>query len=156
MSSPCTQVIWWTWSVRKEEEWLPPSRQRPQSVTWSDGCWRSSERNMHGEDQSPGGCEGFYLFLWSFPRLAPELMHGGDLNVSIISSSWFPPSCRSRGSSEEADQQESLHKLLTSGGLSEENFKQHFAALKANVIEAINELLTELGVCLFLLSFCYS
>lgn len=56
-----------------------------------------------------------------------------------------PPSCRSRGSSEEADQQESLHKLLTTGGLSEENFKQHFAALKSNVIEAINELLTELG-----------
>uniref|UniRef100_A0A3Q2DJ82 Translation initiation factor eIF2B subunit beta n=1 Tax=Cyprinodon variegatus TaxID=28743 RepID=A0A3Q2DJ82_CYPVA len=51
---------------------------------------------------------------------------------------------RSRGSSEEADQQESLHKLLTSGGLSEENFRQHFAPLKANVIEAINELLTEL------------
>uniref|UniRef100_A0A3Q0R9A4 Translation initiation factor eIF2B subunit beta n=1 Tax=Amphilophus citrinellus TaxID=61819 RepID=A0A3Q0R9A4_AMPCI len=50
---------------------------------------------------------------------------------------------RSRGSSEEADQ-ESLHKLLTSGGLSEENFRQHFAPLKANVIEAINELLTEL------------
>uniref|UniRef100_A0A3B5L888 Translation initiation factor eIF2B subunit beta n=1 Tax=Xiphophorus couchianus TaxID=32473 RepID=A0A3B5L888_9TELE len=50
----------------------------------------------------------------------------------------------SRGSSEEADQQESLHKLLTSGGLSEENFRQHFAPLKANVIEAINELLTEL------------
>uniref|UniRef100_A0AAR2K1F5 Translation initiation factor eIF2B subunit beta n=1 Tax=Pygocentrus nattereri TaxID=42514 RepID=A0AAR2K1F5_PYGNA len=51
---------------------------------------------------------------------------------------------RSRGSSEEADQQESLHKLLTSGGSSEENFRQHFAPLKANVIEAINELLTEL------------
>uniref|UniRef100_A0A7N6AFN7 Translation initiation factor eIF2B subunit beta n=1 Tax=Anabas testudineus TaxID=64144 RepID=A0A7N6AFN7_ANATE len=51
---------------------------------------------------------------------------------------------RSRGSSEETDQQESLHKLLTSGGLSEENFRQHFSALKANVIEAINELLTEL------------
>uniref|UniRef100_A0A3P9JKL3 Translation initiation factor eIF2B subunit beta n=1 Tax=Oryzias latipes TaxID=8090 RepID=A0A3P9JKL3_ORYLA len=51
---------------------------------------------------------------------------------------------RSRGSSEEADQQESLHKMLTSGGLSEENFRQHFASLRANVIEAINELLTEL------------
>uniref|UniRef100_A0A1A8GWR4 Translation initiation factor eIF2B subunit beta n=1 Tax=Nothobranchius korthausae TaxID=1143690 RepID=A0A1A8GWR4_9TELE len=51
---------------------------------------------------------------------------------------------RSRGSSEETDQQESLHKLLTSGGLSEENFRHHFAPLKANVIEAINELLTEL------------
>nr|ACN10253.1 Translation initiation factor eIF-2B subunit beta [Salmo salar]ACN12609.1 Translation initiation factor eIF-2B subunit beta [Salmo salar] len=51
---------------------------------------------------------------------------------------------RSRGSSEETDQQESLHKLLTSGGLSEENFRQQFNNLKANVIEAINELLTEL------------
>ncbi|XP_061560325.1 translation initiation factor eIF-2B subunit beta [Phyllopteryx taeniolatus] len=51
---------------------------------------------------------------------------------------------RSRGSSEELDQQESLHKLLTTGALSEENFRQHFAPLKANVIEAINELLTEL------------
>uniref|UniRef100_A0A674B6E8 Translation initiation factor eIF2B subunit beta n=1 Tax=Salmo trutta TaxID=8032 RepID=A0A674B6E8_SALTR len=51
---------------------------------------------------------------------------------------------RSRGSSEETDQQESLHKLLTSGGLSEENFRQPFNNLKANVIEAINELLTEL------------
>ncbi|KPP57265.1 translation initiation factor eIF-2B subunit beta-like, partial [Scleropages formosus] len=51
---------------------------------------------------------------------------------------------RSRGSSEEADQQESLHKLLTSGGLSEDNFRQHFAPLKGNVIEAVNELLTEL------------
>ncbi|KAK9956884.1 hypothetical protein ABG768_014591 [Culter alburnus] len=51
---------------------------------------------------------------------------------------------RSRGSSEETDQQESLHKLLTSGGSSEDNFRQHFAHLKANVIEAINELLTEL------------
>uniref|UniRef100_A0A3B4FLR9 Translation initiation factor eIF2B subunit beta n=1 Tax=Pundamilia nyererei TaxID=303518 RepID=A0A3B4FLR9_9CICH len=50
---------------------------------------------------------------------------------------------RFRGSSEEADQ-ESLHKLLTSGGLSEENFRQPFALLKSNVIEAINELLIEL------------
>uniref|UniRef100_A0AAZ3RZ54 Translation initiation factor eIF2B subunit beta n=1 Tax=Oncorhynchus tshawytscha TaxID=74940 RepID=A0AAZ3RZ54_ONCTS len=51
---------------------------------------------------------------------------------------------RSRGSSEETEQQESLHKLLTAGELSEENFRQHFVLLKANVIEAINELLTEL------------
>uniref|UniRef100_A0A673W4B8 Translation initiation factor eIF2B subunit beta n=1 Tax=Salmo trutta TaxID=8032 RepID=A0A673W4B8_SALTR len=51
---------------------------------------------------------------------------------------------RFRGSSEETEQQESLHKLLTSGGLIEENFRQHFIHLKANVIEAINELLTEL------------
>ena len=56
-----------------------------------------------------------------------------------------PTASRLRGSSEETDQQESLHKLLTSGGLSEENFRQHFPPLKANVIEAINELLTELG-----------
>lgn len=53
--------------------------------------------------------------------------------------------CSLRGSSEETDQQESLHKLLTTGGLSEENFIQHFPPLKSNVIEAINELLTELG-----------
>uniref|UniRef100_A0A3B5BK42 Translation initiation factor eIF2B subunit beta n=1 Tax=Stegastes partitus TaxID=144197 RepID=A0A3B5BK42_9TELE len=46
---------------------------------------------------------------------------------------------RSRGSSEEADQQESLHKLLTSGGLSEENFRQHFAPLKASVIEGTTD-----------------
>uniref|UniRef100_A0AAY4AJN3 Translation initiation factor eIF2B subunit beta n=1 Tax=Denticeps clupeoides TaxID=299321 RepID=A0AAY4AJN3_9TELE len=51
---------------------------------------------------------------------------------------------RLRGSSEVTDQQESLHQLLTSGGLSEENFGQHFKDLRANVIEAINELLTEL------------
>ncbi|KAG2457661.1 EI2BB factor, partial [Polypterus senegalus] len=51
---------------------------------------------------------------------------------------------RSRGSSEEADQQESLHKLLTSGGQIDDNFREHFAPLKSNVIEAINELLTEL------------
>lgn len=52
---------------------------------------------------------------------------------------------RSRGSSElETDQQESLHRLLMSGGLGEENFRQHFPLLKSNVIEAVNELLTEL------------
>uniref|UniRef100_A0A8C7JC93 Translation initiation factor eIF2B subunit beta n=1 Tax=Oncorhynchus kisutch TaxID=8019 RepID=A0A8C7JC93_ONCKI len=51
---------------------------------------------------------------------------------------------RSRGSSEETEQQESLHKLLTAGELSEETFREHFVHLKANVIEAINELLTEL------------
>ncbi|XP_029454280.1 translation initiation factor eIF-2B subunit beta [Rhinatrema bivittatum] len=47
------------------------------------------------------------------------------------------------GCSEENDQQESLHKLLTAGGLSED-FNKHFAPLKGNVMEAINELLTEL------------
>ncbi|XP_006268420.1 translation initiation factor eIF-2B subunit beta isoform X2 [Alligator mississippiensis] len=50
---------------------------------------------------------------------------------------------RLRGRSEESDQQESLHKLLTSGGLSED-FNTPFAPLRANVIEAINELLIEL------------
>ncbi|XP_019407353.1 PREDICTED: translation initiation factor eIF-2B subunit beta isoform X2 [Crocodylus porosus] len=50
---------------------------------------------------------------------------------------------RLRGRSEESDQQESLHKLLTSGGLSED-FSTPFAPLRANVIEAINELLIEL------------
>lgn len=51
---------------------------------------------------------------------------------------------RLHGRSDESDQQESLHKLLTSGGLSED-FSFHFAPLKANIIEAINELLVELG-----------
>uniref|UniRef100_A0A3B3RF93 Translation initiation factor eIF2B subunit beta n=1 Tax=Paramormyrops kingsleyae TaxID=1676925 RepID=A0A3B3RF93_9TELE len=53
---------------------------------------------------------------------------------------------RSRGSREETDQQESLHKLLTSGGLNEDNFRQHVKDLRLNVIEAINELLTELDI----------
>ncbi|XP_010119119.1 PREDICTED: translation initiation factor eIF-2B subunit beta [Chlamydotis macqueenii] len=47
------------------------------------------------------------------------------------------------GRSEESDQQESLHKLLTSGGLSED-FSTPYPPLRANVIEAINELLIEL------------
>ncbi|XP_031656773.1 translation initiation factor eIF-2B subunit beta-like isoform X1 [Oncorhynchus kisutch] len=59
---------------------------------------------------------------------------------------------RSRGSSEETEQQESLHKLLTAGELSEETFREHFVHLKANVIEAINELLTELAPPLVFLS----
>ncbi|KAK2523879.1 Eif2b2 [Columba guinea] len=50
---------------------------------------------------------------------------------------------RLHGRSEESDQQESLHKLLTSGGLSED-FSTHYPPLRANVIEAINELLIEL------------
>lgn len=75
-----------------------------------------------------------------------RLVFSLDFNKSLCALLGF--FCRSRGSSEETDQQESLHKLLTSGGLSEENFRQHFVALKANVIEAINELLTELGMSL--------
>ncbi|OBS77477.1 hypothetical protein A6R68_16076 [Neotoma lepida] len=50
---------------------------------------------------------------------------------------------RLHGRSDESDQQESLHKLLTSGGLSED-FSFHYAPLKSNIIEAINELLVEL------------
>nr|XP_013796003.1 PREDICTED: translation initiation factor eIF-2B subunit beta isoform X2 [Apteryx mantelli mantelli] len=50
---------------------------------------------------------------------------------------------RLHGRSEESDQQESLHKLLTSGGLSED-FSTPYPLLRANVIEAINELLIEL------------
>lgn len=51
---------------------------------------------------------------------------------------------RLHGRSEESDQQDSLHKLLTSGGLSED-FSTPYPSLRANVIEAINELLIELG-----------
>lgn len=80
-----------------------------------------------------------------------SLLHTGGQSI-LCELVCFVVFCRSRGSSEEADQQESLHKLLTSGGLSEENFRQHFAALKANVIEAINELLTELGMFFFFLT----
>ncbi|XP_062946683.1 translation initiation factor eIF2B subunit beta isoform X2 [Cynocephalus volans] len=50
---------------------------------------------------------------------------------------------RLHGRSDESDQQESLHKLLTSGGLSED-FSFHYAQLQSNIIEAINELLVEL------------
>lgn len=51
---------------------------------------------------------------------------------------------RLHGRTDESDQQESLHKLLTSGGLIED-FSFHYAPLKSNIIEAINELLVELG-----------
>lgn len=51
---------------------------------------------------------------------------------------------RLHGRSDESDQQESLHKLLTSGGLSED-FSLPFDQLQSNIIEAINELLVELG-----------
>ncbi|XP_065405160.1 translation initiation factor eIF2B subunit beta isoform X3 [Macaca fascicularis] len=50
---------------------------------------------------------------------------------------------RLHGRSDESDQQESLHKLLTSGGLNED-FSFHYAQLHSNIIEAINELLVEL------------
>uniref|UniRef100_A0A8C8ST72 Translation initiation factor eIF2B subunit beta n=1 Tax=Pelusios castaneus TaxID=367368 RepID=A0A8C8ST72_9SAUR len=50
---------------------------------------------------------------------------------------------RLHGRSEESDQQESLHKLLTSGGLSED-FNTPYFPLRANLIDAISELLIEL------------
>ncbi|XP_053330952.1 translation initiation factor eIF-2B subunit beta [Spea bombifrons] len=50
---------------------------------------------------------------------------------------------RLRGCSEDTDQQESLHKLVTAEGLSDD-FNTPFPLLKANVIEAVNELLLEL------------
>ncbi|XP_036592338.1 translation initiation factor eIF-2B subunit beta isoform X2 [Trichosurus vulpecula] len=50
---------------------------------------------------------------------------------------------RLHGRSDESDQQESLHKLLTAGGLNED-FSLHYAQLQANIIEVINELLIEL------------
>ncbi|CAK7309439.1 Translation initiation factor eIF-2B subunit beta [Vulpes lagopus] len=45
--------------------------------------------------------------------------------------------------SDESDQQESLHKLLTSKGLSKD-LSFHYAQLQSNIIEAMNELLVEL------------
>ncbi|XP_061467751.1 translation initiation factor eIF-2B subunit beta isoform X2 [Rhineura floridana] len=50
---------------------------------------------------------------------------------------------RLRGRSEESDQQESLHKLLTSESLNED-FNTYYPPLRANIIEAISELLIEL------------
>ncbi|XP_068110622.1 translation initiation factor eIF2B subunit beta isoform X2 [Hyperolius riggenbachi] len=50
---------------------------------------------------------------------------------------------RLRGCSEESDQQESLHKLVTAEKFSDD-FNTSFPPLKANVIEAVNELLIEL------------
>lgn len=63
-----------------------------------------------------------------------------------VLTSFFGSCClhRLHGRSDESDQQESLHKLLTSGGLSED-FSFPYAQLQSNIIEAINELLVELG-----------
>uniref|UniRef100_A0A8C5R1H2 Translation initiation factor eIF2B subunit beta n=1 Tax=Leptobrachium leishanense TaxID=445787 RepID=A0A8C5R1H2_9ANUR len=57
---------------------------------------------------------------------------------------------RLRGLSEESDHQDSLHKLVMAEGLSDdlkgtaEDFQTSLPLLKANVIEAVNELLVEL------------
>lgn len=61
--------------------------------------------------------------------------------TSLFGSCCLP---RLHGRSDESDQQESLHKLLTSEGLSED-FSSPYAQLQSNIIEAINELLVELG-----------
>ena len=82
------------------------------------------------------------------PCLEPllELSSCRYLNDRISSPNSFGSCClcRLHGRSDESDQQESLHKLLTSGGLSED-FRSHYAQLQSNIIEAINELLVELG-----------
>ena len=82
------------------------------------------------------------------PCLEPllELSSCRYLNDHISSPNSFGSCClrRLHGRSDESDQQESLHKLLTSGGLSED-FRSHYAQLQSNIIEAINELLVELG-----------
>ncbi|KAM5129706.1 translation initiation factor eIF2B subunit beta [Mantella aurantiaca] len=51
---------------------------------------------------------------------------------------------RLRGCSEENDQQDSLHKLVRAEEGHSEDFDTFFPLLKANVIEAVNELLIEL------------
>lgn len=87
-----------------------------------------------------------FLPLCSHPGV---LRCGTVLSLAVplqpLSRGWRAASLhRLHGRSEESDQQESLHKLLTSGGLSED-FSTLYPTLRANVIEAINELLIELG-----------
>lgn len=79
------------------------------------------------------------------PWRQQEMHYAKRVYDTFISTVCPVPHSRSLGSREETDQQESLHKLLTSGGLNEDNFRQHVKDLRLNVIEAINELLTELG-----------
>lgn len=81
----------------------------------------------------------------------PGVPHCGDSAQPGCDPVLFPEAeeatslCRLHGRNEESDQQESLHKLLTSGGLSED-FRTPYPSLRANVIEAINEMLIELGM----------
>lgn len=81
----------------------------------------------------------------------PGVPHCGDGAQPGCDPVLFPEAeeatslCRLHGRSEESDQQESLHKLLTSGGLSED-FRTPYPSLRTNVIEAINEMLIELGM----------
>lgn len=65
-------------------------------------------------------------------------------HLLITSLFWSCCLHRLHGRNDESDQQESLHKLLTSGGLSED-FSDPYPQLQSNIIEAINELLVELG-----------
>lgn len=84
----------------------------------------------------------------SSPHLEPlwELSRSCYLNHHISLTTSLFGSCLDRlhGRNDESDQQESLHKLLTSGGLSED-FSSYYAQLQSNIIEAISELLVELG-----------
>lgn len=79
-----------------------------------------------------------WSFCWGCSGCLPPitLLHTHTLGSCCL--------LRLHGRTDESDQQESLHKLLTSGGLSED-FTFHYAPLKSNIIEAINELLVELG-----------
>lgn len=92
---------------------------------------------------------GMVCFLWV--AFLPVSSYPGDSAQPGCSSVLFPEAeeatslHRLHGRSEESDQQESLHKLLTSGGLSED-FRTPYPSLRANVIEAINEMLIELGM----------
>lgn len=66
------------------------------------------------------------------------------LKSHLLTTSLGLVASRLHGRSDESDQQESLHKLLTSGRLNED-FSSYYAQLQSNIIEAINELLVELG-----------
>lgn len=92
-----------------------------------------------------GWTQGHFLRVLS-AHLEPLLLLSSTCCLLVYTSSPFGSCCprRLHGRSDESDQQESLHKLLTSGGLSED-FSVHYAQLQSNIIEAINELLVELG-----------
>lgn len=69
---------------------------------------------------------------------------GGPDTLAVCSALLTCALSRLRGCSEENDQQESLHKLVTVEH-PDDDFNTSFPLLKANVIEVVNELLIELG-----------
>lgn len=116
-------------SGRDLDVFLPRQLWKLFGVAWCASCVWLSFLSLHIQvchtvgSAQPGCC----------PVLFPEAEEATFLH-------------RLHGCSEESDQQESLHKLLTSGGLSED-FRTPYPSLRANVIEAINEMLIELGMC---------